>query len=165
MPLPASLRAAQIARAAGRVVVWSPAPAPEPGPDTELLLAIADWVLPNEAELRTLTGAGGPTGARALRRRCRGQVLATLGESGAVWVPEADGPARTIAAHRVRVVDTVGAGDAFTGALAARLAVGEAAELAAAFASAAGALACTAPGALPALPYRAEIAALARTRP
>jgi ribokinase len=62
----------------------------------------------------------------------------------------------------VNAVDTTGAGDAFCGAIAVRLAEG--AELADAmrFANAAGALACTKHGAYPSMPYRDDVEALLR---
>jgi ribokinase len=59
-------------------------------------------------------------------------------------------------------VDTVGAGDAFNGALATLLAAGAPVEDALTIANAAGGLACTRPGALEALPTRAEVEALVR---
>jgi ribokinase len=60
----------------------------------------------------------------------------------------------------VPVVDTVGAGDVFNGAIAVALADGLAVETAARWACAAGALAVTRPGAQGALPSRPEIDAL-----
>jgi ribokinase len=63
-------------------------------------------------------------------------------------------------AHRVEVIDTTGAGDAWCGVLAAALDRGMPLEAAIRRASAAGALACTKPGAGPAMPFAAEIDAL-----
>ena len=87
-------------------------------------------------------------------------IVVTLGAAGALAISEStfirvDAPA-------VESVDTTGAGDAFTGALAATL--DERASLADAVrhAVAAGSLACTLPGAQPALPDRLAIDALAR---
>jgi len=60
----------------------------------------------------------------------------------------------------VDVVDTVAAGDAFCGVLAAAIAEGCPLEEAAARASAAGALATTVGGALASLPTRAQVDAL-----
>ena len=57
----------------------------------------------------------------------------------------------------VTVVDATAAGDAFCGALAARLALGEPIELAVQFATAAGALATTRAGAVPSIPDAAAI--------
>ncbi len=73
---------------------------------------------------------------------------------------------RPIPAPRVEAVDTVGAGDAFNGALAVAVAEDRAVDDAAAWAVAAAALAVTRPGAQAALPYRDaidEMAARARS--
>ena len=67
---------------------------------------------------------------------------------------------RTVASTRppeIEAVDTTGAGDAFTAALTIALVEGREPEAALAFACAAGALAATAPGAQPSLPYRADV--------
>jgi len=165
VPLPASVRAAEIARAAGRTVVFNPAPAPPPGPHLDRLLGLSSWLLPNESELAALTGRADPGAAATdLRGRTGGPVLATLGERGALLVAEAGSAPLVFPSHAVAVVDTVGAGDAFAGAFAASLAAGAAAGEAVAFAVAAGALACTRPGAATAMPTGAEVAALLRAR-
>jgi ribokinase len=57
----------------------------------------------------------------------------------------------------VRVVDTVGAGDATCGALAAAWAAGASLADAARAGNAAGALACTVAGAEPSMPHRKQI--------
>jgi ribokinase len=62
-----------------------------------------------------------------------------------------------IAAPQVEAVDTVGAGDAFNGLLAAALAEGRSIRKAIAWANAAGALAATRPGAQSSLPFREGI--------
>ncbi|WP_269821799.1 ribokinase [Nocardia asteroides] len=82
--------------------------------------------------------------------------VTTLGADGARY----DGPdgCFTVPAVPVRAVDTTGAGDAFTGALAARWAHGP--EAALRWACAAGALATTALGATTAVPDAATIAGL-----
>jgi ribokinase len=77
------------------------------------------------------------------------RVLVTLGANGSVVLDsEAAGAGQVtrIAPVRVNAVDTTGAGDAFTGAVAARLAAGEPLAEAAAFASVAAALAATRKG-------------------
>jgi ribokinase len=77
------------------------------------------------------------------------RVLVTLGSNGSVVLDsQASGPGRVtrIAPVRVHAVDTTGAGDAFTGAVAARLAAGDPLAEAAAFASVAAALAATRKG-------------------
>ncbi len=96
------------------------------------------------------------------------KVVLTLGGRGAVYLR---GPAAAvIEPYRVEAVDTVGAGDAFTGVLACRLAEHQAAGAtgdmyeidAMHWAAAAGALAVTRAGAIPSLPRRAEVVELLR---
>ena len=70
------------------------------------------------------------------------------------------GAGRHIAPFVVEAVDTVGAGDAFNGALAVALAEGRELEEALGWAMAAGALAVTRSGALDSMPRRDEVEAL-----
>ena len=83
--------------------------------------------------------------------------MITLGGDG--LAAQVDGRSHRLSAHPVNVVDTTGAGDAFCGALAAALALGESVEAALAWGNAAGALAASRPGAQPSMPARAEITA------
>eukprot|EP00903_Cladosiphon_okamuranus_P003442 g3440.t1 len=87
-----------------------------------------------------------------------GLVALTLGGDGAVLFKQGREIAR-VPAFKVDVVDTTGAGDTFCGALAVALAEGQAPEMALRFASAAGALAVTKPGAQPSLPRRSDVEA------
>jgi ribokinase len=64
----------------------------------------------------------------------------------------------------VNVVDTTGAGDAFTCALGVALAEGQPLADAVRFATCAGALACTRLGVIPALPDRKDLDALLNAR-
>ena len=64
----------------------------------------------------------------------------------------------------VRAIDTVAAGDAFCGGLAAALAQGRTMTDALRFASATGALATTVAGAVPSLPRRSDVDALLASR-
>ena len=85
-----------------------------------------------------------------------GLVAVTLGGDGAVLFKQGRELAR-VPAFKVSVVDTTGAGDTFCGALAVALAEGQPPEQALRFASAAGALAVTRPGAQPSLPWRTQV--------
>jgi ribokinase len=82
----------------------------------------------------------------------------TLGAEGCFYAG-AEGSFR-VDAPNVAVVDTVAAGDAFAGALAAAVAGGSDVGTALERAVAAGALATTKPGAQPSLPTREEVDAL-----
>jgi ribokinase len=105
--------------------------------------------------------------AWALSRRFGNTVIVTLGSDGAIAIaPDA---AWRIGALGVSVVDTVGAGDAFLGVLAASLDEGRDLPSALRRASVAGSIACTMAGARAGLPTRAMIDAreheLAPARP
>lgn len=120
----------------GRLVV-NLAPVIEVAP--ELLLA-ADPLVVNEHEgTAALTQLGGQeltdpdAVVRGLRAAGVSSVVMTLGAAGAL-VAHGD-EVVPVASPRVRAVDTVGAGDAFCGALAARLAEGESLEAASAYAA------------------------------
>jgi ribokinase len=155
--------ALQEARRLGKRTILNPAPArvlPLPAD----LLPLVDYLTPNEGEAALLVGqdvAGLPDAEAAGRRLVSqgvGRVVVTLGGEGALLV----GPAASIhvPAFAVSVIDTVGAGDAFNGALATLLAAGVPDEEALAVANAAGGLTCTRRGAVDAIPVRAEVEAL-----
>lgn len=130
--------------------------------DRETLLR-ADPLVVNEHEgalvLAQLTGAAGPAVsylsdhakvARALLGCGFSSVVMTLGGAGALLADSSgvlELPAPTVA-----VVDTTGAGDAFVGALAARLVAGDALPDAVAVAVRVGAFAVGAEGAQPSYP-------------
>jgi ribokinase len=157
--------ALQEARRLGKTTILNPAPArvlPLPAD----LLPLVDYVTPNETEAAALTGesVGGVAEAegagQALVAAGVGAAVVTLGAAGAVLVGPAGGS--HVPGFVVASVDTVGAGDAFAGGLAAALAAGAPVEEALAVANAAGALACTQRGAIDALPSRAEVERLLR---
>jgi ribokinase len=142
-------------------VVLTPAP---PQPLSEELLALVDVLVPNEHELVQLTGAEPgertPTELVALAKRVFGPVLVvTLGARGALLVPRNGSPALLQAPPVVDVVDTTGAGDCFTGALAQALAGGQELPAAVRYAVAAAALSTTGPGARGGLPGDDEVQA------
>ncbi|MFN8557539.1 MAG: ribokinase [Dehalococcoidia bacterium] len=157
---------ARLARGAGRTFVLNPAPA-RAVPDG--LLAMANVLTPNEGEAATLSGRivdgmeAAWEAAESLRQRGPGIVIITLAEHGAI-AAAAGRPNLMLPGHSVPVVDTTAAGDAFNGALAARLAAGDDLETALRWANAAGACAVTRLGAEPSLPHAAEVAALLRAQ-
>jgi ribokinase len=90
-------------------------------------------------------------------------LVVTCGDRGAIFA--IDGKLHLQCAPSVEVVDTVGAGDAFAGALAAALDRGDTFVHAVRDGVAAGALACTSAGAQAALPSGAAIAQCAKQLP
>lgn len=139
------------------------------------LAELADVLLVNAHEASLFLGSGdapdaGMPGAAAddadwdrirgrFAERGLDRVLVTLGADGSVVLDsQAAGPKVTrIAPTVVKAVDTTGAGDAFTGAVAARLAAGDPLAAAAAFASVAAALAATRKGTQAAYPGTADV--------
>lgn len=157
VPLDTVVRAIERAKAAGMTVVLNPAPAPA-ALAGHPILARVDVLTPNRSEAEALAGIDGGDPARladALRGLGVGVVALTLGAGGCLVADESG--QTTIAAFPVVAVDTVGAGDAFNGALSVALSEGLSAVDAAARANAAAAVAVTQPGAQGALPNRAEI--------
>lgn len=154
VPLETTLHAAQLARAAGTTVILTPAPAQRL---PSALFAATDVLVPNEVEVAQVLGtqAQPSDAAQALLAQGCGAVVVTLGAQGALLVTSQGEQA--IAPFAVTPVDTVGAGDAFVGALAAVLAAGQDLTTALRYASAAGAIATTRPGAMSSLPSRDEI--------
>ena len=168
--LPAVWKAIELAHQRGLLVLFNPAPVPDPLPDFPAeLWRQTDFLLPNEREVEALTGLPAQDipqtelAARALvDSGCR-SVVVTLGNRGALWIPSASEPAVLLPPFTVRQVDSTAAGDAFCGVLAAGLASGQEPFSALRRASAAGALATTRLGAEPSLPTAAEIDSLLAT--
>lgn len=152
VPAEAILAGFRVARARGAATVLNAAPA---GIVPPALLDLTDLLVVNEGEAAVL-GASWPSVAS---RHASGLIV-TLGAAGATHVAR-DGAVRSWPAFAVAVRDTTGAGDAFTGCLAASLAAGLGIEAAMPRALAAGALACTRDGAVPSLHGHAAIARLA----
>ena len=159
VPLEAVAAAARTAGSAGATVIINPAPGMQIPPDL-----LTDAVLtPNEGELRLLapdSGSEDEAIAAVLSAGARA-VVVTRGASGASLY-EPGQPECRVPAPQVAVVDTVEPGDAFNGALAAALSEGEDLLPSVRWAVAAGAAACTGPGARGALPTRADVEALTR---
>jgi ribokinase len=161
IPLDAVISAARAAQQRGVMVVLDPAPAcllPD-----ELYHTI-DVLTPNETEAAALVGFAVATeqGVRdaakvLIERGCR-HVIIKLGGKGAYWATAEDD--QFYPAFPVKAVDTVAAGDAFNGALAAALAEGCSMPEAIKWGMAAGALSTTRSGAQPSMPERGEVEAL-----
>lgn len=159
--LSAVTRAIALAREAGTPVILNPAPF-QPVPDT--LLPQLFLLTPNATECSLLSGVtvtdvpSARQAAEVLHRKGVAALIITLGTQGALL--SMNGETTLIPACRATPVDTTGAGDAFNGALAARLAAGATLIQAARFASAYAAVCVERPGAAASMPEYAE--ALAR---
>ncbi|MFG2561034.1 ribokinase [Streptomyces sp. NPDC048496] len=148
-------------RPPGARFVLNPSP-PAPLPDD--VLAACDPLVVNEHEARFVLGASAGPGpedwARALLALGPQSVVITLGADGALIADGRTDVVVRIPGLRVEAVDTTGAGDAFTAALAWRLSVGEDLATAAAFAVRVGAAAVTREGAQASFPTAEEVSAL-----
>jgi len=155
-------RGLALARKHGVISILNPAPAQ---PLDDSLLSQVDVLTPNESELRILCGLPPDDAtetlelAHRLQKRGVRNLVVTRGGNGALVIGQ-DGKVEQMPGQSVKVVDTTGAGDAFTCALGVALAEGKPLLEAVRFATYAGALACAKLGVIPALPYRKDIDAL-----
>jgi ribokinase len=165
--LPAvALRAAEVARELGMVTVVNPAPAPAEEVPRGMFGGV-DYLVPNEVEAMSLLGLpeGGQLPPNGMARELLGKmgvrcVMVTAGERG-VGVADGSGDCM-IAAPKVNVVDTSGAGDVFCAALSVGIAKGQDHRAAAAWACGAAALSVTRAGTIPSFPSLAEVVEFGR---
>jgi ribokinase len=154
----ATERALDLARERGVVSVLNTAPFLD---STPALAGKASILVANETEFALLCN-GETEPLEGLMRdwaKAHGQtVIVTLGPEGA-RAATAAGEFISVPALKVTPVDTVGAGDTFTGYLAAGLDAGLDLGAAMRRAAYAASLACTKPGAQPAIPYDRDVAA------
>lgn len=157
-----ALAAAEHAARSGVRVVLNAAPM-RAVPDQ--LLDLVDILVVNESELEELPRVwqGGHGSLSALLARIS-TVIVTRGASGAV-IHRRSQPEQHHAAYPARAVDTTGAGDAYCGVLAARLALGDSLDRAASFAMAAGSLAVRKEGAARSAPTAGQIEELLASGP
>lgn len=150
-PLDTVTAFARVARQQGVKVVLNAAPAQSL---SSALLALVDILIVNEGELAVVSNHTG-TVEQCLERIEVPCVVVTLGSRGAC--ARVDGQFLKQSAFPVTPVDTTGAGDTFCGAFVAALSQGQDVAQALRQASAAGALACTKPGAQSSIPSQAEV--------
>ncbi len=157
---PTALAALRAGSEAGATTIFNPAPAAGLTLDA---LDAAEIVTPNRGELALLSGTdqSPQVAARALLADAPGlrTVLVSLGADGARLVSREEVDDALIRAAPVEVIDTVGAGDALNGALAAGLASGQDLETAARRAVVAAGLAVTRASAREGMPTAAELEA------
>ncbi|MDD9909016.1 MAG: ribokinase [Ahrensia sp.] len=161
-PIEAARRGLQIARDAGVTTILNPAPAAELD---DALIALCDYVTPNETEARELTGLSVETvedaekAADALIARGAGAAVITLGEKGALL--RSGGVSHHVMPFRAGpVVETTGAGDAFNGGFATGLARGMNPVKAVRLGCATAGLSVTRAGTAPSMPTLSEVEAL-----
>ena len=158
VPVEVSLSAAQQAADSGVLIIMDPGPV-RSMPDE--MYQLCDYLTPNETEAQALVGfpVTGPNSASkaaaALMERGVDHVVIKLGALGAYYATT--GIERFLSAPKVEAMDSVAAGDAFNGALAAMLAEGQPTDEALKWAMASGALAVTHHGAQDAMPHRQQV--------
>lgn len=165
-PAATAQRGLEVARAAGVVTIFNPAPA-VPVPDS--IYPFCDYIVPNETEAATLTGLSVATLGDAKRvgdallAKGAKNALITLGERGAL-LHNSKNSIEIPAFRAGPVVETTGAGDAFVGGFAAAMARGIDPVEAARFGCAVAGISVTRPGTAPSMPRLAEVEALLAKR-
>jgi ribokinase len=154
----AGRRGLELARKAGVITIFNPAPATKIDP---AIYALCDYVTPNETEAEEITGIKVQSLDDARRA---GDAILKLGTKTALITLGANGVLLHSAAQsvhvpgfKVNVVDTTGAGDAFNGSFAVAIGEGKPPVDAARFGCATAALSVTKPGTAPSMPMRDEI--------
>ena len=151
-----TLAAFSAAKKRGCVTILNPAPYQTL---SEELLAVTDWIIPNETEFKELHGQA-PTSDDVLKSFRPGKnSIVTLGSEGAVLITS-DGNLTRVSAPKVNAVDTTGAGDAFVGVFAFGLASGKNPEDAMKLGVKVASMSVTRKGAQSSYPSQAEIETL-----
>jgi len=157
-PVNTTLEAFQLARATNVLTILTPAPAENVTP---ALLELCDICVPNKTEIATIVGQPVNSeqdvmhAAALLRDRGVKRVALTMGGDGVLLIDESG--SSHIPATKVEAIDTTGAGDAFTGALAVGLSEGLTLEEAARRAGVVAALSVTRTGTQPSFPTLKEV--------
>ena len=151
-----TLAAFSAAKKRGCVTILNPAPYQLLSED---LLAVTDWIIPNETEFKELHGQA-PISDDVLKSFRPGKnSIVTLGSEGAVLITS-DGNLSRVSAPKVNAVDTTGAGDAFVGVFAFGLASGKNPEDAMKLGIKVASMSVTRKGAQSSYPSQAEIETL-----
>ncbi|ALF53969.1 ribokinase [Nostoc piscinale CENA21] len=166
IPLGAVVAAAKAGRNANITVILDPAPAQSDLPAE--LYPLVDIITPNEVEAGQLVGfkvdsqESATKAAIVFLQRGVKSAIVKLGAKGVVCATAEE--TFFVPAFPVNVVDTVAAGDAFNGGLAAALYTGMSLHQAVVWGAAAGALAATKPGAQTSLPDKLTFEAFLKDR-
>ena len=147
IPYESALQALKTAKQLGALTIFNPAPAPDDGKSLDGFYQYTDIMIPNETELRKITGASDEHNGdndtvgevqlaqRLLDKGVGMAVVVTLGARGAMVISRQADDKQVGEPYLVQapndlpckddpVVDTIGAGDAFCGALASYLSGG-----------------------------------------
>jgi ribokinase len=157
VPVAVAARALTLAKQAGTLALLNPAPAVAL-PDG--VVRDVDVIVPNRSEAELMTGSA--VGADAdllvdrLRQRTTAHIVLTLGAAGAM-VDDGARRHHVPAVVAPTVVDTTGAGDSFTGALATGLARGLDVLSAVEFAVASASLSVRVASVIPSLPHLSDL--------
>lgn len=149
---------ARLAKKHGKRFILNPAPA---APIDDETLDGVYCITPNETELGVIINRKIETmeeyieGAKVLLNKGCQNVIVTLGTIGSLLVNK-EGHT-LVPAFKVKAIDTVGAGDSFTGSLSAMLDQGKELKEAMQVATAVAALEVQRNGAIPAMPYKEEV--------
>lgn len=157
---------ARVAKDNGALVVFNPSPVPKtsgPFGQSDKAWRSVDIIVLNEIEIAQITGVEDGNVEEAIqhmRKRCgnTARVVVTLGAKGVIISECTEDDVKLIPAVFVEhVVDTTGAGDTFTGFLAASVAAGREFEMSVREAVVAAALCVGREGAADAIPNREEV--------
>lgn len=157
IPLPAVIKAAEIAHSAGVKVILNPAPAISL-PDE--LVRCVSLIIPNQCETAAITGIpiideeSASIAASGLKSKGVKDVVITMGSKGSLIC---DGRTTFVPARKVCAVDTTAAGDVFCGGLCVALAEGRSLTEAVRFATVASSLSVQRHGAQDSIPTREEV--------
>ncbi|MBE7042899.1 MAG: ribokinase [Ruminococcaceae bacterium] len=156
IPMETVIYAAKCVKQLGKTVVLNPAPI---APLSEELIALSDWIIPNETESLSLTGCKEGTDWETVLEKIlelgAKNAMITLGEKGCIY---SCGKERKYGkAYPVKAVDTTAAGDTFVGAWCTALCNGNSLEKAVDFAARASAVTVTRKGAGMSIPTLDEI--------
>lgn len=163
VPHEVNLAVAQAVKEAGGTVLLDPAPVGDASRMADLI-ALSEIISPNETEAAEITGIeptdlpSAEAAARKLLERGPKIVIVKLGSRGALLVTADE--VKHFEPFKVKVVDTVAAGDSFNGGFAVAYSQGQSLYDCVRFASAAGAIAVTRAGAGSAAPTAREVAEL-----
>lgn len=125
IPQAVTIAAFRKAREFGITTILNPAPF---APLSDELVAMSDWIIPNETEFAGLNPEGNlPESDEEILKVAKAlgcRFVVTLGEKGAAYTDQDHSKVVRVSAPKVNAIDTTGAGDSFVGSFAFGLATG-----------------------------------------